>query len=116
MALSKSWDEHVVEHFRERPEEIPGYLDACLEEGTSAFLGGLRHVIESRSGMADAASKARVHRVSLYKMLGEGGNPTLGSLSKVLEALGLRLSVVSKAQTERRSRAVRRAAGAASAR
>jgi probable addiction module antidote protein len=96
MALTTRWDEVMVERLREHPKEIPGYLSACLDEGQGAFLVALRHVIEAGSGMAEAASKARVHRVSLYKMLGDNGNPTLSSLAKVLETMGLRLSVAPK--------------------
>lgn len=104
MALSRSWDEHMVERLQAHPEEIPGYLDACLEEGPGTFLGGLRQAIEAAGGMTGAAAKARLHRVSLYKMLGDKGNPTLSSLTQVLEALSLRLSVVPLASSERQVR------------
>lgn len=104
MALSKNWDEHMVERLRDHADEIPGYLTACLDEGPGAFRVGLRHAIEATGSMAKTADKARVHRVSLYKMLGDQGNPTLSSLTQVLDALGLRLSVVPKAGPRRRAR------------
>jgi probable addiction module antidote protein len=105
MAVSKNWTEHMFERLHAHPDEIPGYLTACLDEGSGAFLVGLRHAIEATSSMASTASRANVHRVSLYKMLGKSGNPTLASLNQVLNALGMRLTVAAWPVAKRAAKA-----------
>jgi probable addiction module antidote protein len=42
--------------------------------------------------MADIARAAGLNRESLYKALGEAGNPELGTMLGVLRALGLELT------------------------
>ena len=59
-----------------------------------AFKLALRHVAEARlGGMAALAEATGRSRETLYRTLSEQGNPTLATLSKVLAALGLRVSV-----------------------
>ena len=45
-------------------------------------------------GMSKVAAEAGISRGGLYKALGEGGNPSLETLSAILRTLGMRLSVV----------------------
>ena len=40
-------------------------------------------------GMADIARKAGLNRESLYKALGESGNPEFGTVTRIVQALGL---------------------------
>lgn len=46
--------------------------------------------------MAKVAEAAEINRENLYRMLSEDGNPRITSLSAVLHALGLRLSVTTE--------------------
>ena len=46
--------------------------------------------------VAKVAQDAGIQRESLYRALSEDGNPTLETLTAVLEALGLRLAVASQ--------------------
>jgi probable addiction module antidote protein len=74
-------------------EEIAAYLNAALEEGEpTLFLVALRNIARAR-GMSELAEAAGLNRESLYKMLSEQGNPEFYSIDKLLQALGLRLSV-----------------------
>lgn len=73
-------------------EAVKGYLQAAIEDSRGAFLIALRNVVEARN-ISQVARDSAVHRVNLYRMLSENGNPTIGSLEKVLGALGLRLSI-----------------------
>jgi probable addiction module antidote protein len=75
------------------PIEAAHYLEAALDDSDEMFLIALRDVAESRQ-MAKVAEHAGVAREALYRMLRENGNPTYKSLASVLEAAGLRLSVV----------------------
>jgi probable addiction module antidote protein len=74
-------------------EEIAAYLDAALEEGEPAlFLVALGNVARAR-GVTQLAEATGLNRESLYKMLSEQGNPEFQSIDKLLQALGLRLSI-----------------------
>ncbi len=77
------------------PEEASGYLNAALEEGDKdLFLVALRNVIEAQGGMTRLARAAKLNRVSLYKMLGNNGNPGFESILKVLNAAGVRFQIL----------------------
>lgn len=69
------------------------YLTACYEEGPDVFLVGLRDVVEARGGVARAARLTKLNRESLYRLFSKRGNPRLSSLTSVLAALGLKLTV-----------------------
>ena len=75
------------------PEEAAAYLDAALElQDPAALLVALRHVAQAH-GMAETARRADVGDKTLFKALSETGNPTVATLTRVLHALDLRLSV-----------------------
>ena len=77
------------------PVEAEHYLNAVLEDYPEGFLKALRNVAQARQ-MAKVAQDAGIQRESLYRALSEDGNPTLETLTAVLEALGLRLAVASQ--------------------
>ena len=58
----------------------------------AALLLALRQVARAH-GMAEVARRAEVGDKTLFKALSESGNPTLEIITKVLHAVGLRLSV-----------------------
>lgn len=75
------------------PEQAAEYLKAVMEEDDPAVLWiALRHVARAQ-GMAEVARHAGAGEKTLLKSLSETGNPTLAIISKVLHAVGLRLSV-----------------------
>ncbi|NJN37865.1 MAG: putative addiction module antidote protein [Acaryochloridaceae cyanobacterium CSU_3_4] len=76
------------------PEFAQVYLEEALKDGFPNFLIALRHVVLARQGMNDLANEIEVGRESLYKSLSEEGNPPFVTIAKVIEALGLRLSIV----------------------
>lgn len=55
-------------------------------------MGGEVNVAEAR-GLSRLAKSAQLNRENLYKMLSKRGNPELGSLYSILDALGFKLSV-----------------------
>lgn len=87
--------EHTTNTFLQDPEAAALYLEEALADGDiDLFKIALRNVAEARlGGMSALAQKTKLGRESLYKSLSEGGNPRLATLTKVLEATGLRLSV-----------------------
>jgi probable addiction module antidote protein len=74
------------------PEEAARYIGAAMEDSTAMFLVALRDVADARQ-MSRVARGAGVAREGLYRMLSEGGNPTLANLTSILDTVGLRLSV-----------------------
>lgn len=81
------------------PAEATHYLNAVLEDYPEGFLKALRNVAQARQ-MAKVAQDAGIQRESLYRALSEDGNPTLETLTAVLEALGLRLAVATQEKAE----------------
>ncbi|WP_300463501.1 helix-turn-helix domain-containing protein [Desulfobacula sp.] len=52
----------------------------------------LRDVAKAK-GFSHAAREANLNRETLYRMLSEKGNPNLSSLNKLLDTLGLTLTI-----------------------
>jgi probable addiction module antidote protein len=76
------------------PIEAAAYIEAVMElDEPATLLVALRHVAKAH-GMAEVARRADMGDKTLFRALSEDGNPTLSTISKVLHAVGLRLSVV----------------------
>jgi probable addiction module antidote protein len=73
--------------------EAAAYLNAALEDGSQeVFMLALRDVADAK-GISDLAIKSGLNRENMYRILSEKGNPQLGSLSALLEGMGLKLAV-----------------------
>ena len=74
------------------PEEIAAYLDAWFEEAPEDASGIARALgdIARAKGMTQVARDAGLSRESLYKALGENGNPSFATVLKVARAVGVR--------------------------
>jgi probable addiction module antidote protein len=85
------WD--AADHLKTRAQ-IAAYLDACMEEGGDdpAFIAAALGDIARARGMAKLAKDTGLTREGLYKSLAADGNPSLGTILKVLKALGLKLT------------------------
>lgn len=91
---SSSHEAALMTRLQKSAKLAAAYLQAAFEEGDqAAYLLALRRVAEARGGMASIARAAGVSRESLYRTLSEGGNPRLTTLTAVLQASGLSLSV-----------------------
>ena len=80
--------------------EEPGYAseylnEALKEDSQEIFMLALRDVAKAK-GITIAAREANLNRETLYRMLSEKGNPNLSSLKKLLDTLGLTLSIGKK--------------------
>lgn len=93
MMKSRRYEARLPEALRD-PAEAAAYLAAALADGDrDVFLLALRHVAEAHGGIGKLSGRARLNRVSLYRMLSARGNPELRSLGALLESLGLPLAV-----------------------
>ncbi len=75
-------------------EAIIEYLNAALEEGDSEFFVKAVGDVARAKGMMKVARNTGLGRQNLYRSLSRGGNPRVGTLFRVLDALDVRLSIV----------------------
>ncbi|MEW6234830.1 MAG: transcriptional regulator [Candidatus Omnitrophota bacterium] len=99
--MSPAIDFHAykLEKIRD-PEYAKEYLRLALEDSRKEndrqlFLLALRDVVEAQGGIPALAPKIDMPKRSLYKAISENGNPRFHTLEKILDGLGLRLSVES---------------------
>ena len=92
VARTKTLAYDVAEQLR-TPEEMAAYLDAWLVEAPDDAAGIARALgdIARAKGMTQVARDAGLSRESLYKALGENGNPSFATILKVTRALGVQL-------------------------
>lgn len=87
------YTERLIQDLKD-PAEAAAYLEAALEEGDrEALLMAMRHVAAAHGGMTAIAAQTGLSRESLYRAFSMKGNPTVATLTSVLAATGLRLSV-----------------------
>jgi len=75
-------------------EAIKAYMEEALEADDPAFIAKALGTIARARGMSQIAKKAGLSRESLYKALSAEGNPEFSTVVRVLQALGLKFSIV----------------------
>jgi probable addiction module antidote protein len=73
-------------------ERQVAYISAALETGDADFVRDALGLVARARGMSKVAKIAGLNRESLYKALGETGNPEFGTVMRIVRALGLTLS------------------------
>jgi probable addiction module antidote protein len=68
-------------------------LNDALASGHAGYIANALGIVARARGMSNLAAQTGVKRQQLYRALSEDGNPTLETLTKVISALGFRLSV-----------------------
>lgn len=84
-------------NYLETEDDILYYLEAAMEGNDPKHIASALGDVARSKGMSEVAKKAGVGRQALYAALSENGNPTLETLTSVLTALGLELSVHKRA-------------------
>lgn len=86
----RKWDS--AEHLK-TDEDMVLYLEACMEEAgdDAAFIAAALGNIARAKGMSQLAKDTGLGRESLYKALSGDGNPSFGTILKVVRALGIEL-------------------------
>ncbi|MBX9813640.1 MAG: addiction module antitoxin [Proteobacteria bacterium SG_bin5] len=74
-------------------EAVRAYLEAAMEGNDPRHIARALGDIARSKGMSEIARQTGLGRQALYAALSENGNPTLETLTSVLAALGLELSV-----------------------
>ena len=83
--------------YLETEEDILYYLEDAMEGNDPKHIARALGDVARSQGMTELARKAGVGRQALYNALSENGNPTLETLTSVLSALGLQLTVRKRA-------------------
>ena len=73
-------------------ERQVAYITAALETGDADFVRDALGLVARARGMGEVAKTAGLNRESLYKALGETGNPEFTTVMRVVRALGLKLT------------------------
>jgi probable addiction module antidote protein len=101
---------YELERLRD-PETAAAYLSiAAKDDDPAAFLQALRNVTEAMGGVSKIAERTGLNRQQLYRTLSKDGNPELRSLTKILDASGVRLQFVAQRSTRRAGSAAKAAA------
>ena len=73
-------------------ERQVAYISAALESGDPDFVRDALGIVARARGMGAIAKNAGLNRESLYKALGETGNPEFETVMRIVRAMGLTLS------------------------
>lgn len=95
MPTSRSYQEYLIESLKD-PDEAAAYLEAALEEGDDSLLQiALKNVIEAKIALNESndADNSLLELQGLIEQLTEQPKLNLLSWFKVLNALGLKLSI-----------------------
>jgi len=86
----RKWDSA---EYLKTEEDAVLYLEACMEEAgdDAAFIAKALGNIARAKGMSKLAKDTGLGRESLYKALSGEGNPSFGTILKVMQALGIKL-------------------------
>jgi probable addiction module antidote protein len=94
MMGTRSHEGATIESFRHDPQFAADYLNAVLEDGEQEeVMLALRRMAAAFGGVGGIADAADLNATTLYRTLSQRGNPELRSLTAILKAMGLRISV-----------------------
>jgi probable addiction module antidote protein len=86
-------DFNVLDYLK-TPEDVSGYLEAAMEENDPEFLISVIRDILQSEGYTKMAKKTGLTREGLYNSFSGETDPRIGTIYKVLNSVGLTLSVV----------------------
>ena len=91
------YDDWMMKRLKKNKKEAFEYLKTSLEENADfppAFLLSLRRVSQAFDmSMEDIAKEAGISTATIYKVLGEKGNPTMDTLASILKTMGFKLTL-----------------------
>ena len=82
--------------FLESQQDIDAYLEIAFETGDPKQITKALGNVARAQGMKETANKTGLAREHLYTSFSENGNPTLHTLTTVMDSLGYQLAVVPK--------------------
>ena len=88
----ESFSRYDTADYLKSDEDVIAYLEAAMEDGDAAIIATALGNIARARGMMRLARETGLTREGLYKALSADGNPSLGTVLKVMKALGVRLA------------------------
>jgi probable addiction module antidote protein len=89
----RNFDDLIFEELQNQ-EFAEGYLQDALEEGgIPLFLGALKQIIQVQKGLQKVSEETGIVPEYLVENLSENGNPHLINIEKILETMGLKLTI-----------------------
>lgn len=82
--------------YLETDEAINDYLTIALEDGDTKTVQVVLRDIARAHGMTQLAKETQLNRESLYKSLSREGNPSFATITKIMKALGLKMTLVTQ--------------------
>ncbi|PIF08505.1 putative addiction module antidote protein [Janthinobacterium sp. 13] len=93
----RSHDEAMAELYRDDPAFALELINNILVDGDHGeLLAVLRQLTRAFGGVPAVAQAAKLNPTQLYRTLSPEGNPSLSTLTAILDAMGLRLAVEPK--------------------
>ncbi len=92
---SKPFDFSGRDELLKDPEYAVIYLEECLKDGDiELFQEALCNVAKAQTGGVSAIAKqTNLNRENLYRALSKKGKPKMETITKVLDSLGMRISI-----------------------
>lgn len=91
--MGEKFSRYDTADYLETEEDIRLYLDVCLEDGDPALIASALGDIARAKNMTRLAKEAGISRAGLYKALSAQGNPSFATISKIANALGLKVTI-----------------------
>lgn len=91
--MSNGFTTFDASEFIEDDRGALAFLEDAMETRDARLIASAIGDVARAKGMTQLARETGMSRESLYRALSEDGNPQLSTVLKVLEAMGLKLSV-----------------------
>jgi len=78
------------------PKAAAHFIQAALEENDPEFFTEALSIVVKAWGVTDIAEQTGIARQAIYQMVSANGNPTIKNIMKILDQLGLALTVKQK--------------------
>ncbi len=97
MATYTTFDDTVINYFKDHPEEIDDFVTEIFEDyaedGETAVLLSSLRIVARVKGISNIAEQANMSRQGVQKALSANGNPRLESFMAIVRAMGYQLMV-----------------------
>lgn len=89
--------DQLLEEYLQNPEFAMSFLNQALaDEDVEAFKLSLKDIIRVHGKISDLAKEAHLSRGTLYKLMTGKGQAEIGTILKLIHALGYNLNVTRK--------------------
>ncbi len=89
--------DQLLEEYLQNPEFAMSFLNQALaDDDLEAFKLSLKDIIRVHGGISNLAKEAHLSRGTLYKIMSGKGQMEMGTIMKLMHALGYNLTVTKK--------------------